>query len=87
MFSSPTLSHFSFSVILLHTTRYSQDSTNIMGMLMWFILLVSFFIMMVVLGSRNTKDDEEELEVGRTYHGEVEEKVGDDDHETDSDDG
>jgi hypothetical protein len=67
MFSSPTLSHFSFSIILLQAASYSQDSTSMMGMSMWFILLVPFFIMMVVLGSQNTSDDEEELEVGNTY--------------------
>jgi hypothetical protein len=47
-----------------------QDSTSIMGMSMWFTLLVPFFIMMVVFGHQNTSDDEEELEVGNTYHGE-----------------
>jgi hypothetical protein len=86
MFSS-TLSHFSFSIILLQAASYSQDSTSIMGMSMWFILSVPFFIMIVVLGRRNTDDEEEEIEVGSTYHGEEEEIEGDDDNETHSYDG
>jgi hypothetical protein len=66
MFSSPTPSHFSFSIILLQVASYSQDSIGMMGMSMW-------FIMMVDLGHRNTSDDEEELEVGNIYHREEEE--------------
>jgi hypothetical protein len=58
MFSSPTLSHLSFSIILLQAASYSQDLISIMGMSMWYILLVPFFIMMVVLGHRNTDDEE-----------------------------
>jgi len=59
-----------------------------MGMSMWYILLVPFFIMMVELGRRrNTSDNEEEIEVDNTYHGEEEEMEGDDDNENDSDDG
>ena len=43
--------------------------------------------MMVMLGGRqNTNDDEEELEVDSTYHGEEEEMEGDDAKENDSDD-
>jgi hypothetical protein len=51
MFSSPTLSHFS-SIILLQAASYYQDSTSMMGLSMWYITLVPFFIMMVVLGAR-----------------------------------
>jgi hypothetical protein len=44
--------------------------------------------MMVMLGGRqNTNDDEEELEVDSTYHGEEEEMEGGDDNENGSDDG
>jgi hypothetical protein len=87
MFSSPTLSHLSFSIILLQAASYSRDLTSMRGMSMWYILLVPFFIMMVVLGCQNTNDDEEELEVCSTYHGKEEEIEGDDDNENDSDDG
>jgi hypothetical protein len=87
MFSSPTLSHFSFSIILWQTSSYSQDSTSMMGMSMWYILLVPFLILMVVLGGcRSTNDSDEEIEVDNTYHGDEEEMEGDDDNENDSDD-
>jgi hypothetical protein len=59
-----------------------------MGMSMWYILLVPFFILMVELGGhQNTNDDEEVLELGSTYHGEEEEMEGDDDDENNSVDG
>lgn len=59
-----------------------------MGMSMWYILLVPFFIMMVVLGGcQNTSDNEEEIEANSTYHGEEKEMEGDDDNENDNDNG
>jgi hypothetical protein len=88
MLSSPTLSHFS-SIILLQVAGYYQGSTSMMGMSMWYIILVPFFIMMVVLGNkgrRNTHDSEEEIEVDNTYHGDEKELEGYDENENDNDD-
>jgi uncharacterized membrane protein len=86
MFSSPTLSHFS-STILLQVASYYQGSTIMMMMSMWYVILVQFLIMMVVVGSsrRNTNHSDEEIEVDNTYQGEEERMEGDEDDENDRD--
>jgi len=55
MFTSPTLSHFSY-IILLQVASSYQGSTIMMGMSMWYVILVPFFIMMMVLGAKRRRN-------------------------------
>jgi len=78
---------YSFPFLLLSSpSLYCREQVFSRRMMsMWFIIKLTFFITMVLMGKWNTFDEKEEVEYGNgPYHGEEEEIEGDDDVESDN---